>query len=278
MSYQLIHTSAPRLMDSTSAGYGTVAMSEHLPHALRSKLGALSVFREPRGGAATTGPQFSYHILDHAGKSWHVLSCVQPAGADYSGRACHIAHHLVLTPEEVEAALADEQRPTPAGVALALLNNGFWKGEWKSEPAYLTGEPELRPGDMPAADAQPTWKLLTGHKANARAFFTHPYDRECLITLPPGTPVQQALGLLHESDWLTQTRGWGASYTTAADDADRGGAEGHRPQSVRFQFCPSGQRLRCRFHPVLRSSQCRRFLCAGRGIGGVFVGKQLGFR
>ncbi len=220
MSYQLIHTSAPRLMDSTSAGYGTVAMSEHLPHVLRSKLGALSVFREPRGGAATTGPQFSYHIIDHAGKSWHVLSCVQPAGADYSGRACHIAHHLVLTPEEVEAALADEQRPTPAGVALALLNNGFWKSEWKGEPAYLTGEPELRPGDMPAADAQPTWKLLTGHKANARAFFTHPYDRECLITLPPGTPVQQALGLLHESDWLTHTRGWGVTFTTAADDAD----------------------------------------------------------
>lgn len=220
MSFQLIHTSALNLLDGQASGYGTVARTEQMPQALCYKLGALSVFREPRGGAATSGPQFSYHIIDHAGHSWHVLSCVQPAGADYSGRACHIAHHLVLSPAEVAAMLENKLRPTPAGVSLALLNCGFWKSSWSGAPAFIRTEPELSPDDLPDANAQPTWKQLTGHKANARAFFTPPYDRESLITVIPGTPVQEVLSLFHESDWLTHTRGWGMSYTTAADDAD----------------------------------------------------------
>ena len=220
MSYQLIHTSAACLLDGHSAGYGTVARSEQMPQALCKKLGALSVFREPRGGAPASGPQFSYHIIDHGGSSWHVLSCVQPAGADYSGRACHIAHHLVLSQEEVTEILTSELRPTPAGISLALMKHGFWKSAWTGLPAYITGEPEPSPDDLPQAEAQPTWKKLTGHKANARAFYTPPYDRECLITVTPGTPVQDVLRLFHESDWLTHTRGWGVSFTTAADDAD----------------------------------------------------------
>ena len=252
MSYQLIHTSALNLLDSQASGYGTVARSETLPWVLSSKLGALSVFREPRGGAATAGPQFSYHIIEHGAGSWHVLTCVQPAGADYSGRACHIAHHLALTHDEVAAMLANPLRPTPAGLTLALLCTGFWKSSWKGAPAYIAEEPELSPGDLPDATAQPTWKRLTGHKANARAFFTAPFDRECLITVAPGTPVQDVLSLFHESDWLTHGRGWGMSYTTAADDADT------FTETLRMVSSPASplvQRAIRTGHPVLRVEQ-----------------------
>lgn len=252
MSYQLIHTSAACLLDGHSAGYGTVARSEQMPQALCKKLGALSVFREPRGGAPARGPQFSYHIIDHGGSSWHVLSCVQPAGADYSGRACHIAHHLVLSQEEVTEILTSDLRPTPAGISLALLKHGFWKSAWTGPPAYITGEPEPSPDDLPQAEAQPTWKKLTGHKANARAFYTHPYDRECLITVTPGTPVQDVLRLFHESDWLTHTRGWGASFTTAADDADT------FTETLRMVSAPTSplvQRAIRTGHPVLHIEQ-----------------------
>lgn len=252
MSFQLIHTSAACLLDGHSAGYGTVARSEQMPQALCKKLGALSVFREPRGGAPASGPQFSYHIIDHGGSSWHVLSCVQPAGADYSGRACHIAHHLVLSQEEVTEILTSDLRPTPAGISLALLKHGFWKSGWSGPPAYITGEPEPSPDDLPQAEAQPTWKKLTGHKANARAFYTPPYDRECLITVAPGTPVQDVLRLFHESDWLTHTRGWGASYTTAADDADT------FTETLRMVSAPTSplvQRAIRTGHPVLHIEQ-----------------------
>lgn len=220
MSYQLIYTSALQLLDSHAAGYGIVARSEKLPKALCARLSALSVYRDPRGGSVTTGPQFSYHILDHAGISWHVLSCVQQAGADYSGRGCYIAHHLILDPEEVRELLQNKLRPTPAGVTLALLKCGFWLSRWQGEPRFITQEPDPTPEYLPDASTQPTWKRLTGHKANARAFFTSPFERDCLITIAPGTPSTDILLLFHESDWLTHTRGWGVSYTTVADEAD----------------------------------------------------------
>ena len=220
MSFQLIYTSAEHLLDSSVSGYGTVARSEALSKTLRARLSAISVYREPRPAPAPQGPQFSYHLIDHAGTTWHVLTCAQPAGADYSGRGCFVAHHLVLSAEEIRQLLKSELRPTPAGVMLALHHSGFWCRRWQGPPSFLEGEPELSPADLPDAAAQPTWKRLTGHKANARAFYTPPFERDCLITVPAGTVALDILRLFHESDWLTHTRGWGVSFTTVADEAD----------------------------------------------------------
>ncbi len=220
MSFQLIYTSAEHLLDSSVSGYGTVARSESLPKALHARLSAMSVYRESHHKTAPQGPQFSYRLIDHTGTTWHVLTCAQPAGADYSGRGCFIAHHLLLSPDEIRQLLESELRPTPAGVMLALYHSGFWCCRWSGPPAYLKGEPELTPADLPDAAAQPTWKRLTGHKANARAFFTPPFEKDCLVTVPPGTASLDILRLFHESDWLTRTRGWGVSFTTVADEAD----------------------------------------------------------
>ena len=132
MSFQLIYTSAEHLLDSSVSGYGTVARSEALSKTLRARLSAISVYRESRPAATPQGPQFSYHLIDHAGTTWHVLTCAQPAGADYSGRGCFVAHHLVLSPEEIRQLLKSELRPTPAGVMLALQHSGFWCRRWQS--------------------------------------------------------------------------------------------------------------------------------------------------
>ncbi|MBO5684601.1 MAG: hypothetical protein J6R92_06595 [Akkermansia sp.] len=220
MPLQLIHTSAPHLLDSSSAGYGTVARSEKLPRALCARLTALSILRDPKGGFATTGPQFSYTLINQAGNTWHVLTCTQNAGTDYSGRMCHIAHHLILNQDEVRTLHDSALRPTPAGLMLALRNTGFWKSRWEGEPRYLTTAPALTKDDLPDAEAQPTWKTYTGHKANARALYTPPYERDCLITIARGTDSVDILKLFHESDWLTHSRGWGISFTTEADEAD----------------------------------------------------------
>lgn len=252
MSYQLIYTSSQHLLDSHAAGYGIVARSERLPKALCARLSILSVYREPRGGYAGTGPQFSYHIIDHAGTSWHVLSCVQQAGADYTGRACYIAHHLLLGPEEVQELLQSKLRPTPAGVTLALLKSGFWLNKWQGEPRFINEEPEPAPEHLPDASTQPTWKRLTGHKSNARAFFTSPFERDCLITIAPGTASTEILLLFHESDWLTHTRGWGVSYTTVADDAD---SYAETLRMVTVPESPLVQRAVRTGHPVLEISR-----------------------
>lgn len=220
MALQFIYTSSPRLLDSDGSGYGVVARSEKLSRALCTRLSSVSVYREPRVGACSTGPQYSYRIIDHAGSAWHVLTCAQSAGADYSGRGCFIAHHLIFEQEEVKALLASNLRPTPAGITLALQKTGFWLSKWKGNPAYIADTPEIPLSAMPDASSQPTWKRITGHKANARAFFTPPFSKECLITLPSGVSSTDVLQLYHESDWLTHTRGWGVSYTTVADEAD----------------------------------------------------------
>lgn len=252
MSYQLIYTSSHRLLESNAAGYGIVARSEMLPKALCARLSMLSVYREPRGGNAISGPQFSYHIIDHAGTSWHALSCVQQAGADYSGRGCYIAHHLLLDPDEVQELLQSKLRPTPAGVTLALLKSGFWLSRWQGEPRFINKEPEPAPEYLPDASTQPTWKRLTGHKSNARAFFTSPFERDCLITIAPGTASTEILQLFHESDWLTHTRGWGVSYTTVADDAD---SYAETLRMVTVPESPLVQRAVRTGHPVLEISR-----------------------
>ena len=252
MPLQLIHTSAPHLLDSNAAGYGTVARSENMPRTLCAQLTALSILREPRGGRATSGPQFSYTLLGNAGVAWHVLTCTQSAGADYSGRMCHIAHHLLLSQEEVRNLLANEMRPTPAGLLLALQKRDFWQRKWEGAPRYLTEGPILTRDDLPSADAQPTWKKLTGHKSNARAFFTPPFDRDCLVTVPPGTPSVDILGLYHESDWLTQSQGWGVSFTTEADESD---SFAETLRMVATHESPLVQRAMRTGHPVLRIEQ-----------------------
>lgn len=251
MSFQLVHTSYPHLLDSSASGYGTVARSEKLPPALGARLTALSTCREPRGGYCSRGAQFSYRIVEHAGEVWHVLTCVQDAGADYTGRGCFTAHHLIFTQQEVEQLLADEHRPTPSGVMLALYNSGFWIRKWQGEPRYLINAPHMMLERMPDASVQPTWKQLTGHKSNARAFYTHPYDRECLVTLPCETPVQSILGLFHESDWLTHSRGWGITFTTEADDSD---SFAETLRMITLESSPLVQRAMRTGHPVLKIS------------------------
>lgn len=219
MALQLIHTSAAQLLDSFQSGYGTVARSEVMPREMRRKLSELSRYRTGtcRG---IPGSQCSYTTLTYANSEYHVLTVSQPAGADYSGRMCHLSHHLVLLPEEVAALLRNKYRPTPAGVILALERGGFWCRRWEGPPRFLNGEPHLNPQDIPEADIQATWKRLTGHKSNARAFCTPPFDRDCLMTVPEATPVEDVLRLWHESDRLSPHFGWGKTFITHADEAD----------------------------------------------------------
>ena len=217
MPFQLIHTSSLHLLDSAGSGYGTVARSKEMPAALYRLLPALSGFKE------TAAPiQFSYHILTASGDSWHVLSCIQSAGADYSGRACHTAHHLIFSQQEVCSLLNNAQRPTPAGISLALLQSGFWVSRWEGEPRLLPADTAFVLPETPEHDVtiQPTWKKFSGHKANARAFYTQPYHKECVIAIPEAMTQEEILALLHESDWLSHTRGWGGTYTTTADNSD----------------------------------------------------------
>ena len=185
MPQQLIHTSAAHLLDCEGGGYGTVARSENLPRILCDRLTALSGYREV-ACRELRGAQYAYRVLPARGTAYHVLTRVQTCGADYSGRACHIAHHLVLTAAEAEAMRRHPARPTPAGIMLAMEQRGLWRCCWNGEPSFLTGVPVFCADDMPDAAAQPTWKRMTGHKGNARAFKSVRFESApigCVCTL-----------------------------------------------------------------------------------------------
>lgn len=219
MPYQLIYTSAARLLDSPLSGYGVVARSEKMPAALVSKLIELSEYKEP-ANQGIEGPQFSYQVEECNNTLYHIFSSVRPAGADYSKRSCHVAHHLILRGEEMHALCRSAAPPTPAGILLSLELRRYWVHRWQKEPEYLD-EGSMPPlWESPAGNNFPTWLIFTGRGENAGAFQTPPFHQGCLVLVPQKTQSRDILRLLHESYALSPTLGWGVAFCTYSVEGD----------------------------------------------------------
>lgn len=208
MSYQLIyHRPSEHLLTTTSAG--TVARSRTIPRALEQSLIELthSLYT---GAQITPGLYYSYLKIENDSAPIHVLSSHQ-----FDTEQGYTVHHLAMTYDEVQVLRRNASRPTPAGLILALRNIGLWCTHSATERfPYIDDEPRLTAAALPEADNQPTWEKFTGNKSNARCFFTSPYDRDCVVTVPADATPQEVLMLLHESDWLSSTRGWDKTFTT----------------------------------------------------------------
>ena len=101
MAFELIHTSAPKGVDPGSRGFTTVAITQGLGAAWKSRLESLSSYAPDQG--LTSKPVIHMHCLIRAGGlSKHVLSRISPCGLDYSGRPNRIAHHLLLDNHDLE--------------------------------------------------------------------------------------------------------------------------------------------------------------------------------
>ena len=219
MPFQLIYTSAARLLDSPLSGYGVVARSEGIPAPLLPRLVELSVYKEP-AEQGILGPQFTYCLEECLGQVYHVFTSVRFAGTDYSMRSCHLAHHLILRDDEARALSGSGSRPTPAGIILALELRRFWLHRWQGEPELL-GTHTIPPlGECPGTENQPTWLIFSGSNANARAFQTPPFHQGCLALVPQRTQARDILRLLHESNALSPTLGWGIPFCTYSVEAD----------------------------------------------------------
>ncbi len=153
--------------------------------------------------------RFSYRVVSVETGIYHIIACAAGSGI----------HNLILTPAEVTNLRRNANRPTPAGIMLALQRAGFWKPE-NITPSLHCEEPRLAASALPEADFQATWKSYTGHKNNARIFLTAPYNKESLVLVPNDWDALGILQLLHESDWLSSLRGWGRTFTTQAQLGD----------------------------------------------------------
>lgn len=204
MSYQLIYNHQLRKFNRGDQS-GILVKSQDMPVRLEEIV--LTICRVT--AKADSPLKYTYRVVEVDTGEYHILSCT----------SCSGIHNLILTPEEITKIRSNANRPTPAGIMLALANNKFWKAD-TNRPSLYCEEPRLAASALPEADFQATWKHFTGHKNNARAFLTPPYNRECLILIPEEASSEDILRLLHESDWLSSLRGWGKTFTTMAQMGD----------------------------------------------------------
>lgn len=200
MSYQLIYHHQLR-KSPQGENNSVIVKSRDIPAWLENVV----LHRSRTTGVLPQTPCYSYRVISAETGVYHLLTCA----------ANHGLHHLILTPAEETKLRRNNNRPTPAGIILALQSTHFWVTD-VTHPSLHCEEPRLAASSLPAADFQETWKKLTGHKNNARIFQTSPYHKECLVQVPQNTTTEDILRLIHESDWISSLRGWGRTFTTQA--------------------------------------------------------------
>ena len=125
MAYRLIFTSSKRALSGSRTGFCTVARSKSMSEKLANIVERCGTYDSDKMAGA---PIFSHRIVSFANTSYHVLTRVSDAGADYTNRSNYLAEHIVLSPEEC-ALLA-----TPAQF---LLDKKDWIASWNEEPRFL---------------------------------------------------------------------------------------------------------------------------------------------
>jgi hypothetical protein len=151
-------------------------------------------------------PIFSYRIVDIRGSRFHVLSRIQDAGLDFTGRTNFVAHHLALAAEEFR------QFPTPP---IILRDWPGWAKSWTREPALFEKEDWSALISLAGKSSVPaqTWQRVTGDAVNgfglleARAGATFRVDDQTSETV---------LGLFAESVELLEVRDARRDYRAAA--------------------------------------------------------------
>lgn len=205
MSYRLIHTLPSDTRNAQHFDARILARTVSIPRYLVQDILNGPGRERP---AVPSEPLFCYSVLRLRGEDMHVLSSARRASTD----GALTAHHLVLRGEEVTRVAREDARATPAGVALLLELQHFWASEQRGESDLLPeGNAEL-PGVCPTAESCATWQVLSGSAENAKILLREPYDRGCVIGVPSGVRVRDALRLLHESDALSPRLGWGNEF------------------------------------------------------------------
>jgi hypothetical protein len=170
------------------------------------RLEQLSYYQHLSLSGGKERPIFTYRIIDIRGSRFHVLSRIQDAGLDFTGRTNFIAHHLALAPEEFR------QFPTPP---IILRDWPEWAKSWTREPTLLENEDWSALISLATKSSVPaqTWQRVTGNSVNgyglleARAGATFRVD---------GQTNETVLGLFAESIELLDVRDARRDFHAAA--------------------------------------------------------------
>jgi DNA-binding transcriptional MerR regulator len=209
MAWQLIYTSAPRLLEAGRTGFGTVARHRAVSGMLAAAVERFSQFARLPGH----DPRRVVHtcrILTVGSSTYHVLSCLQDAGSDYTGRTNHIAHHLIAEPREIRSLAAAGL--TPADVLMGMA----WRTSWSEGPRYLDSAEEI---DLSSFASRPShaWSAITGNPASATLLWSREALKGCYLITPPGANV---LELFRESLFASPQQAWQTRFTTCLEPND----------------------------------------------------------
>ena len=219
MPQQLIYTSAPRGLVAGRSGHCTVARSATMREALMLQLEKFCYYQHLSLSGGQERPIFACRIVDIRGTRFHVLSRIQDAGLDFTGRTNFITHHLVFTPEEIR------QLPTPPVI---LRDWPGWVRSWTKEPQLLENENWAQLTALTGKTNVPaqTWQRITGDAVNgyglleARAgasFRVDDQTDETVLEL-----IAESLELLEVRDTRRdfRTAAWNYTFTTSMQEQD----------------------------------------------------------
>lgn len=209
MAWQLIYTSAPRLLEAGRTGFGTVARHRAVSGILAASVERFSQFaRLP--GHDPRRVVHAHRILTVGSGTFHILSCLQDAGSDYTGRTNHIAHHLIAEPREIRALSAAGL--TPADVLLSM----GWRSSWSEGPRFLDSAEEVNLSSF-TPSASHAWSAVTGNPASAGILGSREAHKGCYLITPPGI---SSLELFRESLLEQAAQAWQTRFTTCLEPND----------------------------------------------------------
>jgi len=209
MAWQLIYTSAPRLLEAGRTGFGTVARHRAVSGFLATTIERFSQFARLPGH----DPQrvvHSHRMITVGSGQFHVLSCLRDAGSDYTGRTNHIAHHLIAESGEIPALVAAGL--TPADILLEMS----WCASWTDRPRFFNPEEEV---DLRSMSPRPScaWERLTGNAEFARLPWSPTARRGCYLIIPAGVDARELFG---ESLREIMVQAWEIPFTTSLEPSD----------------------------------------------------------
>ena len=207
MAWQLIYTSAPRLLEAGRTGFGTVARHRGVGELMAGAVERISQFaRLPGLGARRV--IHSHRILTAGATQMHVFSCIRDAGSDYTGRTNHLAHHLIAEAREVRAAM--EAGITPADILMQMK----WRTAWNEPPRFLDPSEEIALTSLCVRIIGSAWERLTGR---ADLSVLPGQTPRCFVILPGET---DALPLFQESLRALGSQAMQVTLTTHLEPTD----------------------------------------------------------
>lgn len=219
MPQQLIYTSAPRGVVAGRAGHCTVARSATMRDALMLQLEKLSYYQHLSLSGGQERPIYCSRLVDIRGSRYHVLSRIQDAGLDFTGRTNFLAHHLVFAPEEVR------QFASPP---IILREWTGWEKSWAKDPELFDNENWSSLTGLPGNTVVPAthWQELTGDAINGYGLLE---VRASIALRVDGLVEEQILTLFAESLELLELRdqrrdfrasAWQYTFTTSMQEQD----------------------------------------------------------